>query len=150
MANLNNFNANNVEPADDFEPIPAGEYTAVIVNSEMKPTKDGKGNYLELQFEIIDGEYKGRLLWSRLCLENHNDTAVKIAKSQLADICKAIGVLTPRDSIELHNLPIRIKVAVKKRSDNGELTNEVKKYGKRETAVTQNPAAAKGVAPWKR
>ncbi|HBG28369.1 MAG TPA: hypothetical protein DDX75_14880, partial [Phycisphaerales bacterium] len=76
MANLNNFNANNVEPADDFEPIPGGEYTAVIVNSEMKPTKDGKGNYLELQFEIIDGEYKGRLLWSRLCLENHNDTAV--------------------------------------------------------------------------
>jgi hypothetical protein len=150
MANLNGFNANNVEPADDFEPIPAGLYTAVIVNSEMKPTKNGDGSLLELKFEIIEGEYKGRFVWSRLCLENKNEQTVKIAKSQLADICKAIGVLTPRDSCELHNLPMQIKVAVKKRSDNGDATNEVKAYRKRETAVTQNVPVAKGVAPWKR
>ncbi len=30
MANLNGFNANNVDPATDFEPIPAGKYLAVI------------------------------------------------------------------------------------------------------------------------
>src|SRR3990172_3284342 len=39
MANLNGFNANNVDPATDFEPIPAGKYLAVITESEMKPTK---------------------------------------------------------------------------------------------------------------
>ena len=42
MANLNNFNANNVEPAADFDPIPAGKYVAVITDSEMKATKNGK------------------------------------------------------------------------------------------------------------
>jgi hypothetical protein len=150
MANLNGFNANNVEPADNFEPIPAGKYIAVISDSQMKPTKNGDGSLLELKFEIIEGEYKGRFIWSRLCLENKNEQTVKIAKSQLADICRSVGILTPRDSCELHNLPIQIKVAVKKRSDNGEATNEVKAYQKRETAVTQNSAAAKGVAPWKR
>ena len=39
MANLGGFNANNVEPAMEFEAIPAGKYGAVITNSEMKETK---------------------------------------------------------------------------------------------------------------
>ncbi len=150
MANLNGFNANNVEPAADFEPIPAGTYNAVIINSVMKPTKDGSGSFLELQFQIIDGEYKGRLVWSRLVLENKNELTVKIAKSQLADICRAVGILTPYDSCELHNLPMQIKVALKKRSDNGEPSNEIKAYRKREAVAVQNSSAAKGVAPWKR
>ena len=151
MANLNGFNANNVEPADNFEPIPAGTYNAVIIKSEMKPTKDGNGSFLELEFQVLDGEYKGRLVWSRLVLENKNELTVKIAKSQLADICRAVNVPTPKDSLELHNLPLQIKVAVKKRSDNGEPANEIRAYRKRETATTQNSvSAAKGVAPWKR
>jgi hypothetical protein len=150
MANLNGFNANNVEPAADFDPIPAGKYNAVITDSKMKPTKNGDGNLLELQFEIIEGEYKGRLLWSRLCLEHKNELTVKIAKSQLADICRAIGVMIPTDSVQLHNLPLQISVKVKKRSDSDEVTNEIKKYSKRETAAVQNSPAAKGVAPWKR
>jgi len=150
MANLSGFNANNVEPMDDFDPVPAGKYVAVIVDSEMKSTKNESGSFLELKFEIIEGQFKGRNVWARLNLENQNDVAVKIAKSQLAAICKSIGVMTPRDSAELHNLPLVINVKVKKRGDNGDLTNEVKGFSKRETSISQNAPAAKGVAPWKR
>ena len=56
MANLQGFDANTVEPADDLEPIPAGKYVAVITDSEMKPTKSGIGSYLQLTFTIIEGE----------------------------------------------------------------------------------------------
>ena len=150
MANLNNFNANNVEPAADFDPIPAGKYVAVITDSEMKSTKDRKGNYLELKFQVIEGEFKGRLLWARLCLENQNDLTVKIAKSQLAAICKATGVMTPKDSAELHNLPLIVSVKLKKRTDTGEMSNEIKGYSKREMAAAQSSPATRGVAPWKR
>jgi hypothetical protein len=150
MANLNNFNANNVEPAADFEPIPAGKYLAVITDSEMKATKDGKGSYLELKFQVIEGEFKGRLLWARLSLTNSNELTVKIAKSQLAAICQAVGVMTPKDSVELHNLPLVVNVKLKKRSDNGELANDIKSYSKRETAATQSSPPARGIAPWKR
>ena len=150
MANLSGFNANNVEPMDDFDPIPSGKYVAVIVDSEMKQTKNESGSFLELKFEIIEGEYKGRNVWARLNLDNQNDVAVKIAKAQLALICKSIGVMTPRDSAELHNLPLVINVKVKKRDDNGELANEIKGYSKRESAANQSAPAAKGVAPWKR
>ena len=36
MADLSGFDASKVEPAGDFEPIPAGKYQAVITGSQMK------------------------------------------------------------------------------------------------------------------
>ncbi len=62
MANLNNFNANQVEPTSNLEAIPAGKYLAVITESELKPTKSGSGSYLQLTFQVLEGEYKGRFL----------------------------------------------------------------------------------------
>ena len=80
MPDLRGFNANNVEPADSFDPIPAGEYLCVITASDEKPTKSGNGTYLELEFEVIDGPHKGRKLWDRLNLNNPSEMAVKIAR----------------------------------------------------------------------
>ncbi|HBG25948.1 MAG: hypothetical protein A2Y10_19310 [Planctomycetes bacterium GWF2_41_51] len=151
MANLNGFNANNVEPATDFDPIPAAKYLAVITNSEFKPTKNNSGNYLELTFQVIEGQYKNRLLWARLNLEHPNETTAKISRGQLSAVCKSVGVMTPKDSAELHNLPLLINVKLKKRNDTGELTNEIKGFSSRETSPAQNSTpAAKGIAPWKR
>ena len=56
MAKLQNFNANDVEPASDFEAIPAGKYLAVITDSEVKPNKSGTGTYLQLTFQVVEGE----------------------------------------------------------------------------------------------
>lgn len=146
-ANLQGFDARNEDPMADFEALPAGKYLAAIVESEMKPTKAGDGNYLELKFQVLDGEYKGRNLWSRLNLTNPSGVAVKIARSELAAICQAVGVLTPNDSTELHDLPMEVKVAVKKRQDNGELTNEIKGYAKRSSAVAAGANQSPGSAP---
>ncbi len=131
MANLNGFNALNVEPTNNTEPLPAGKYVAVITESEMKPTKNGGGSYLQLTFTIIEGEYKNRVLWARLNLNNPNVTAVKIARAELSAICHAVGVMQPRDSIELHNLPLVINVKLRRREDTGELTNDIKGYERR-------------------
>ena len=56
MANLNGFDAREVEPQAAFEPIPADKYLVVISASEMKTTKAGDGSYLELTFQIIEGD----------------------------------------------------------------------------------------------
>ena len=154
MVNLN-FNANNVEPKLGFDPIPAGKYLALIINSEMKPTKSGSGKFLELTFQIMDGPYKNRQVWSRLNLHNPSQQAVQIAQSELSSICRAVGVMTPNDSVELHNLPLVITVSCKKRADTDELTNEVKGYAKREVGVTVAAAGgtngnAQTPAPWKK
>ena len=156
MANLNGFNANEVEPNTTFEPIPAGKYLATITDSEMKPTKSNNGSYLQMTFTIIEGEYRGRMVWARLCLTHPNATTVKIARGELSALCRAVGVMQPRDSVELHNLPLLITVKLKKRKDNGDLTNEIKGYEPKAAAAgkpQQAPVGASGedsTPPWKR
>jgi Protein of unknown function (DUF669) len=152
MADLNGFNANQVEPTADFEPIPSGKYEAIISASETKPTKAGTGSYLQLTFQVIEGTYSNRLLWTRLNLDNPNATAVQIARAELSAICRAVGVMAPKDSVELHNLPLVINVRCKKRTDTDELVNEIKGYAKKETvAPSANTATAvDSTPPWKR
>ncbi|MFN3165592.1 MAG: DUF669 domain-containing protein [Phycisphaeraceae bacterium] len=158
MADLNGFDANNVEPTSNFDPLPAGKYVAAIVESETKPTKNGRGSYLQLTFQVLDGPHKGRMLWARLNLQNANAVAVQIARAELSAICRAVGVMAPKDSVELHNLPLQITVKCKKREDTGEITNEIKGYAKKgassdaaKAATPQQTTAAGGTTPpWKR
>jgi hypothetical protein len=150
MADLHGFNANQVEPSADFEPLPAGKYLAMITESETKATKSGSGTYLQLTFQVLDGPYKGRFVWARLNLHNPNATAVQIARAELSAICRAVGVMTPNDSVELHNLPLVITVKCKKRPDTGEISNEIKGYAKREAATGQPQQAAGATPPWRR
>ena len=150
MASLRGFDANQVEPSTPFEPIPAGKYLAAITDSKMKPTKSGNGEYLELTFQILEGEHRGRQLWARLNLSNPNEQTVKIARGELSAICRAVGVMQPNDSTELHNLPLVITVRCKKRQDTGEITNEVRGYAKREAASGTPQQAEDATPPWMR
>jgi len=148
MADLRGFDASQVEPNTELEPIPAGRYIAAIVGSAMKATKNGAGNYLELTFQILEGEYRNRKVWARLNLDNPNPTTVQIARGQLSAICRAVNVLTPKDSTELHDLPLEISVKLKRRDDTGEFTNEIKGFAKKGAAAPAKPAA--GTPPWAR
>ncbi|MCC6909084.1 MAG: DUF669 domain-containing protein [Phycisphaerales bacterium] len=133
MANLNGFDANEVDPNPGFDPIPAGKYLAIITASEMKPTRNGKGEYLQFELDILDGPHKGRKVWDRLVIKHSNQQTVEIAKGTLSAVCHAVGVMAPKDSAELHNLPLMVTVGLKKRDDTGELTNVVKSYSKRDS-----------------
>jgi hypothetical protein len=139
MANLAGFNAAEVEPNAGFEIIPPGDYEACIVSSDMKSTKDGTGKYLNLEIQILGGQYQNRKLFEKLNLENKNPTAVTIAKGTLSAICRAVGVLTPNDSSDLHNKAFRISVGTRKREDNGELENRIKSFKPRNASA---PVAA--------
>lgn len=111
MANLGaTFDATSVAPADDFTPLPAGDYRAMIIDSEMKPTKDGTGQYLAITMQVIDGQFQGRLIWDRLNLINRNPKAAEIAQRTLSAICHAVGVLQVQDSTQLHNRPMIVRV----------------------------------------
>ena len=127
MADLGGvFNANDVKPSS-FDVLPASEYEAIIVNSEKKTTSKGDGNYLNLELQILNGPFQNRKIFDKLNLVNPNPQAVEIARGTLSAICRAVGVMTPRDSSELHDKPIRIKVAVKKSDEYGE-QNVIKAY----------------------
>ena len=145
MANLDGFDANQYEPNAGFDPVPAGKYLAIITDSQKKTTKSGTGTYLELVFTIVHGTCKGRKVWARLNINNPNPQAQEIARGDLSAICRAIGVMTPKDSVELHNLPLTISVRQKARKDTGEMQNEIKGYAAKSEYAT--PGAATPAPP---
>lgn len=147
-----NFDATEIEPTSSFEPIPAGKYTAVVIDSITKPTKNGTGEYLEFTLEIVDGPHKGRRIWERMTIRHPNETTVKIARGNLAALCRAVDVVKPRDTAELHNLPMTITVALRKREDTGDMVNTIKGYSRREagSAPVRTSVAGGTTPPWKR
>ena len=145
MSNLSsyNFNAEEIEPSSSFDPIPAGWYKAIISNSEMKPTRDGYGEYLSLTLQVVEGQYENRLVFARLNLKNANDKAVDIARKDLAAICRAVGVMSPQASEQLHDIPLMIKVKVRAASGDYEASNDIGGYKAVEGAnLTPAPKAA--------
>lgn len=147
MASLAGFNAAEVDPQKVLSPIPVGDYKVAISASEMKATSNGKGTYLALTFDVLDGEYKGRKLYSNLNLTNPNAQTVEIAKGELSAICRAVAVLTPNDSAELHNRPLVATVKLEKRKDTGDLKNVIKGYSSL-AAAAQTTAPSGNDKPW--
>jgi hypothetical protein len=167
MANLGTtFDATSVEPAKPLEVLPPGKYPAQIVNSEMRVTKDGMGQYLWLELDVLDGPYQGRKLFDRLNLVNANPQTVEIAQRTLSAICHATGRMQVQDSEELHLIRLMADVQVQPPKNGYGESNKVRylpldrgaKSAPSQPARTAppsqvhptTPAAAFTSAPWKR
>ena len=157
MAKLN-FDANQIEPIGNFEPLPVGSYVVVIDATEMKDAKTGKGQYLQLTYNVVDGEYHGRKIFDRLNIANENTQAQEIAQRALSAICRAVGVMHPTDSDQLKDIPFVVKVGIRAASGEFQASNIVKGYMRADgkpltdtvpqTQPTTPPAKAK--RPWEK
>ena len=135
MAQLN-FSAEKVEPIGKFVPIPVGKYKVAITASERKKTnkepKPGEvqGEMILFTYTVIDGEFRGRKLFDRLNIINANKTAQEIAEGCLSAICRSVGVMVPRSTEELHNIPFIVDVKIRAAKDGYDESNEVKGYAR--------------------
>lgn len=143
MADLGGFDASQVKDSE-YEALPAGEYRAVISDSERKKTKDGASELLQVKLQIIEGPFKNRTVIDRFNLWNKNPEATTIAQQQFKKVCEALNIIKLADSSALHMKPLMIKLAVKEY--NGKDQNEVKGY--RAALSSSAPAVAStGAAP---
>ena len=107
------FDASGVEPLTGYELLPPGDYFAQIVESEMRPTRNGNGEFLWIAMDILEGPLQGRKAFDQLNLINPNPTTVEMAQRTLSAICHATGKLQVGDSEELHLVPMTIQVKIK-------------------------------------
>jgi hypothetical protein len=131
MAYIGNFDANTVAPATEFQALPSGEYLMAVTESEMKETKGGTGQYLQMTFTVLQAaiqDHLNRKVFVRLNLINANQTAVDIAQRELSAICHATGVLKLQDSIQLHDLPLNCKVVHLPAKGEFSESNKISKY----------------------
>ncbi|MDI1286080.1 MAG: DUF669 domain-containing protein [Reyranella sp.] len=149
MANLGaTFDATGVDPVKPLEVLPPGRYPAQIVNSDMRLTKDGMGQYLNLEIDVLEGPCQGRKLFDRLNLVNANSQTVEIAQRTLSAICHATGRLQVQDSEELHLIPFMAVVQVQPPKNGYGESNKIRYQPLNQTAPAPQPAAlARPAAP---
>ena len=154
MAKLN-FDTSTIE-SQTFEALPAGWYSVMIVAEEQKEAKSGNGEYVKMEMEVTEGQYKGRKLWEQFSLWHTNPQTVEIAQRGIATIAQAVGIAKCTDTAELHNRVFDAKVIIEKSDQYGD-QNRVRGY--RKHAGTAGPMApppqaqapkAASAAPWKR
>lgn len=114
------------EQTNDFSPLPVGEYLVEIVKAEIKNTKAGNGQYINLRLDVSEGQYANRVLFAIVNIKNQLEAAERIGRAQLGDIMRAIGLSSLSDTDQLIGAPLIVKVG--QREYNGEMQNDVKAY----------------------
>lgn len=137
MVSFAEYDMKNVEPGGSFEPIPAGEYAAILTHCEKKKTKrDANCEGLSLKFQILSGQYQNRMLFAWLNTKNSNVDAQNIGRRELKSLMSAVGLPDAANAEELYNKPLTIKVAIGK-DQNGNPRNEIKGYKSRSESNAQ-------------
>lgn len=145
------FNAQSIEPSVNFEPIPDGTYTCEITNTELKTTRSGENQYLNIEFTVLEGAYRGRKVWDRLNLYHSNEITRQISERNLSAICHAVGCEQLEDTVQLHNIPLKITVRARK-MDSGDFINVIRGYAAFDRVMPSVPVEQVdlSVPPWQR
>ena len=154
------FDAESI-PIPSYEPIPAGWYAAEIDAAKVQDNNKNTGKLLYLEYVALNEPYAGRRVFQRINLSNPNAQAVEIGQRELAALSMACGITSLRDSAELLQKQIDIKLKVKK-DEGREPENAVVGYrpltdaapaASKPAAAKSKPAAAPstpGKRPWER
>jgi hypothetical protein len=134
-------------PADDrnFDLIPSGWQPMHAIETDVGPTKDGNGQVLVVTWEILEGPFAKRRIWSRINIANPSAQAQEIGQRDLGSICKALGLGPISDSKEIEFKPLQGRVGVEPGQNGYEAKNKVsafKAYG-----AAGSPPSARAAQP---
>lgn len=111
----------------EFQPLPAGWYSATINKASLEPTKDGTGQKIAMRYDITGPTHQGRVVFGNLNIKNKSAKAEEIGRAQLGDIMRALGLRQVSDTDQLVGGSLQIKLDVKTDEQYG-TRNEVKGY----------------------
>lgn len=100
---------------DTYSTLPEGKYVCSVTNVEIKDTKTGSGQYLKTELTVIDGEAKGRKIFTQFNIKNTNQDAVAIGLKQLKTMltnANYTNVERPNIS-EITGLTVGVKTRIK-------------------------------------
>jgi len=154
------FNAEEeaAKAAEEYAPIPPGWYAAIIeAPTDGKPmVRDSKagGKMLKVVLKITGPAHEGRKVFHNINLivkpkdasqdaAGNARTAESIGRRELAKLCVAAGKPLAKDSAELVDAVVEVKVAVRKNM-NGDPDNEAKDFRKVGSAGALAAAPAAG------
>lgn len=118
------FDATTYVPVpSQFSLLPIGDYTAMIVKSSFGPTAAGNGQVAKLELDILEGQHKGRKIFSNLCLKHANPQTENIANAHFQELLLALGKERTNRLSVLHNIPLTVKVTLSQDKKTGKDQN---------------------------
>jgi hypothetical protein len=128
--------------AEEFAPLPGGEYTFRILTGELFTSKNSTPGY-KLTLEVTEGEFEGRHIWCDFWL---TPAALPMTKRDLAKI--GVTNLDQLDQEVPHGILIRGKLALRKDNDGNEHNRLVRfEFAGKEKGDAFEPPAEDGDAP---
>ena len=138
------FDASTVAPSTVFDPIPPGWYNAEITDAEVVAVKGrGSNERIKMEFQVMDGEHKGRKFFGSINHKNANAQAQEIGTKELSAICHAVNVIHVSDATQFIGKCLQVKVRVKPEDKEGgyDAQNEPKGYKPLEGATAMGGQA---------
>jgi hypothetical protein len=103
------------QEGNSWDPLPAGEYVAQIVEASVQQPKSGDGHYLALTWKIGEGSFEGRQVWHRITFAHSNEQAQTIGRKTLKDLCVALDVNEQVNNADVFLFrPARIRLGIEK------------------------------------
>ena len=124
-----NVDLHDVPSGMGYDPIPAGDYQAQIIESKLENSQSGN-LMLNLTWVVLEGDHAGAYVFDRAMLSG-TDKAINFGRRKLKTMAEAMGHPNPNridDSEELHGRPCLITVSVRKGDGDYSDQNEVKNY----------------------
>lgn len=140
------FDATQIDTTS-HDPVQPGTYEAVITESEIRPCRSGAGRGINLTFEILSEPAKGRKVWSWINYIHPKQEAQRIGQEELARLCRAVGVGKLGDTVQLHNIPVMITVAIDKDNPTRNVIKKVAPKASVAAPAASVPPAAQAAAP---
>ena len=114
MALLRNTFVTKDAPKNGFETIPEDDYTLQVIKSALNPTKDARGEKIDVTLEVMDGDYAGRKIFDLFNYVNKSPDAERIGKARLGELCAAIGIEELENTEQMHGIPFRGHISIEK------------------------------------
>lgn len=134
------FNANEHEATQSYDPVPAGEYKVCITETRMDKNNTG----ITVFYDIIDGDHTGRKLFQWLGFWHSNTNYIEMANRRLSSLCRAVNKMTVSDTDELVGSQLMVKVRIQKKDPS---QNDVTGHSAVPGFEQPAPVAAAPVAP---
>jgi hypothetical protein len=86
------FDADTEEGTPPRELLPGGKYKAEITTATVGPTKNGRGQAVNLTWTITEGDHEKRLVFQSILIQHDSEEAQRIGRQKFKDVCIACGI----------------------------------------------------------
>jgi len=85
------FRASDYEPSEGFTPVPAGDYQVMVVDANIDLTRNQESHLFKVTYQVTEGEFVNRKLWSQHNIDHRNPEAQNIARREVSALAHAIN-----------------------------------------------------------